>query len=76
MTVINTEEITDQHVNLRDPTLLYPISRTERRENFDQMLAEDKRNDELLYKQTDAMPAESENFALTEEQSGSQRGHR
>ena len=61
------EEITDQHVNLRDPTLLYPISRTERRENFDQMLAEDKRNDELLYKQTDAMPAESENFALTEE---------
>ena len=52
---------------MRDPTLLYPISRTERRENFDQMLAEDKRNDELLYRQTDAMPAESENFALTEE---------
>ena len=61
------EEITDQHVNLRDPTLLYPISRVERRDTFEQMLAEDTRNDELFYKQTDAMPAESENFILTEE---------
>ena len=61
------EEITDQHVNLRDPTLLYPISRVERRDTFEQMLAEDTRNDELFYRQTDAMPAESENFALTEE---------
>ena len=61
------EEITDTHVNLRDPTLLYPISRVERRDTFEQMLAEDTRNDELFYKQTDAMPAESENFILTEE---------
>ena len=61
------EEITDQHVNLRDPTLLYPISRVERRDTFEQMLAEDTRNDELFYRQTDAMPADSENFALTEE---------
>ena len=61
------EEITDTHVNLRDPTLLYPISRVERRDTFEQMLAEDTRNDELFYRQTDAMPAESENFALTEE---------
>ena len=61
------EEITDTHVNLRDPTLLYPISRVERRDAFEQMLAEDTRNDELFYRQTDAMPAESENFALTEE---------
>ena len=61
------EEIADQHVNLRDPTLLYPISRVERRDTFEQMLAEDTRNDELFYRQTDAMPAESENFALTEE---------
>ena len=61
------EEITDQHVNLRDPTMLYPISRVERRDAFEQMLAEDTRNDELFYKQTDAMPAESENFVLTEE---------
>ena len=34
---------------------------------FEQMLAEDTRNDELFYRQTDAMHAESENFALTEE---------
>lgn len=61
------EEITDTHVNLRDPTLLYPISRVERRDTFEQMLAEDTRNDELFYRQTDTMPAESENFALTEE---------
>ena len=61
------EEITDTHVNLRDPTLLYPISRVERRDTFEQMLAEDTRNDELFYKQTGAMPAESENFVLTEE---------
>lgn len=61
------EEITDTHVNLRDPTLLYPISRVERRDAFEQMLAEDTRNDELFYRQTDTMPAESENFALTEE---------
>ena len=61
------EEITDQHVNLRDPTLLYPISRVEQRDTFEQMLAEDTRNDELFYRQTDAMPAESENFVLTEE---------
>ena len=61
------EEITDTHVNLRDPTLLYPISRVERRDAFEQMLAEDTRNDELFYRQTDAMPAESENFVLTEE---------
>ena len=61
------EEITDTHVNLRDPTLLYPISRVERRDTFEQMLAEDTRNDKLFYRQTDAMPAESENFVLTEE---------
>ena len=61
------EEITDTHVNLRDPTLLYPISRVERRDTFEQMLAEDTRNDELFFRQTDAVPAESENFVLTEE---------
>ncbi len=43
------EEITDQHVNLRDPTLLYPISRVERQDAFEQMLAEDTRNDALFY---------------------------
>ena len=43
------EEITDTHVTMRDPTLLYPISRVERRETFEQMLAEDVRNDTLFY---------------------------
>ena len=46
------EEITDQHVNLRDPTLLYPISRVERRDTFEQMLAEDTRND-FLFQQSE-----------------------
>ena len=46
------EEITDQHVNLRDPTLLYPISRVERRDAFEQMLAEDTRND-FLFQQSE-----------------------
>ena len=46
------EEITDQHVNLRDPTLLYPISRVERRDAFEKMLAEDTRND-FLFQQSE-----------------------
>ena len=46
------EEITDTHVNLRDPTLLYPISRVERRDTFEQMLAEDTRND-FLFQQSE-----------------------
>ena len=33
---------------LRDPTLRYPVIRTERREIFEQMLAENMRNDELI----------------------------
>ena len=50
------EEITDQHVNLRDPTLLYPISRVERRDAFEQMLVEDTRNDALFYEREE-MPS-------------------
>ena len=46
------EKITDTHVNLRDPTLLYPISRVERRDTFEQMLAEDTRND-FLFQQSE-----------------------
>ena len=61
------EQITDIHVQLRDPTLRYPVIRTERREIFEQMLAENTRNDELFYRQREAMPAEPENFVLTEE---------
>ena len=61
------EQITDIHVQLRDPTLRYPVIRTERREIFEQMLAENMRNDELFYRQREAMSAEPENFVLTEE---------
>lgn len=50
------EEITDTHVNLCDPTLLYPISRVERRDAFEQMLAEDTRNDALFYEREE-MPS-------------------
>ena len=50
------EEITDQHVNLRDPTMLYPISRVERRDTFEQMLAEDTRNDALFHEREE-MPS-------------------
>ncbi len=50
------EEITDTHVNLRDPTLLYPILRVERRDTFEQMLAEDTRNDALFYEREE-MPS-------------------
>ena len=38
------EEVTDTHVTMHDPTLLYPISRIERRDVFERMLAEDARN--------------------------------
>lgn len=48
------EQITDIHVQLRDPTLRYPVIRTERREIFEQMLAENMRNDELFYRQREA----------------------
>ena len=50
------EGITDTHVNLRDPTLLYPISRVERRDTFEQMLAEDTWNDALFYEREE-MPS-------------------
>ena len=53
------EEITDQHINLRDPTLLYPISRVERRDAFEQMLAEDTRNDALFYEREEMLSFET-----------------
>ena len=44
---------------MRDPTLLYPISRVERRETFEQMLAEDIRNDALFYDREEMPSIES-----------------
>ncbi|WP_459702454.1 YodL domain-containing protein [Agathobaculum butyriciproducens] len=37
-------DIRDFHVELRDPSLLYPVSRLENRDNFTQLLAQDERN--------------------------------
>ena len=63
------EEITDTHVNLRDPTLLYPISRIEPRENFERMLAEDARNTFLFEGQTEPNQVETDNPKPPDEQS-------
>src|SRR5699024_12172160 len=41
---ICVEQITDREVQLRDPTLAYPIFRAENRENFERMLSQDERN--------------------------------
>ncbi len=62
------EEITDTHVTMRDPTLLYPISRVERRETFEQMLAEDVRNDTLFYDWEETPSVESVAVGLDAEE--------
>ena len=43
-TAFRVEQITDREVQLRDPTLAYPIFRAENRENFEKMLSQDERN--------------------------------
>ena len=43
-TAFLVEQITDREVQLRDPSLLYPIFRAESRENFEKMLSQDERN--------------------------------
>ena len=43
-TTFRVEQITDREVQLRDPTLAYPIFRAENRENFERMLSQDERN--------------------------------
>ena len=43
-TAFRVEQITDREVQLRDPTLAYPIFRAENRENFERMLYQDERN--------------------------------
>ena len=46
-TAFLVEQITDREVQLRDPSLLYPIFRAENRERFEQMLSLDERNNVL-----------------------------
>ena len=43
-TAFLVEQITDREVQLRDPSLLYPIFRAESRENFERLLSQDERN--------------------------------
>ena len=62
------EEVTDTHVTMRDPTLLYPISRIELRENFERMLAEDARNTFLFEGQTEPAQAETDKLKPPDEQ--------
>ena len=46
-TAFRVEQITDREVQLRDPSLAYPIFRAENRENFERMLSQDERNTAL-----------------------------
>ena len=43
-TAFLVEQITDREVQLRDPSLLYPIFRAENRSRFEEMLSQDERN--------------------------------
>lgn len=56
------EEITDYHVTLRDPSLLYPILRSESRESFLRFLE--------LYPQSEMSQEKAENFRITDEHLG------
>ena len=63
-TAFLVEEIRDSEVQLRDPTLLYPIFRAENRSRFEEMLSRDERNDVLRKNTAD------EQEAVTEENQG------
>lgn len=56
------EEITDYHVTLRDPSLLYPILRSESRESFLRLLE--------LYPQSQVPQEKAENYRITDEHLG------
>lgn len=60
-TAFRVEQITDREVQLRDPTLAYPIFRAENRENFERMLSQDKRNHAVR------VDAQTEEKPVTEE---------
>ena len=60
-TAFRVEQITDREVQLRDPTLAYPIFRAENRENFERMLSQDERNHAVR------VDAQTEEKPVTEE---------
>ena len=60
-TAFRVEQITNREVQLRDPTLAYPIFRAENRENFERMLSQDERNNAVR------ADAQAEEKSVTEE---------
>ena len=59
-TAFLVEEVRDSEVQLRDPTLLYPIFRAENRSRFEEMLSRDERNDVLRKNTADEKEAVAE----------------
>lgn len=66
-------DIRDFHVELRDPSLLYPVSRLENRDNFTQLLAQDERNSAFIPgepKQEQTVAVQTDNFRITNDALG------
>ena len=66
-------DIRDFHVELRDPSLLYPVSRLENRDNFTQLLAQDERNSAFIPaepKQEQTAAVQTNNFRITNDDLG------
>ena len=66
-------DIRDFHVELRDPSLLYPVSRLENRDNFTQLLAQDERNSAFIPgepKQEQTIAVQTDNFRITNDALG------
>lgn len=66
-------DIRDFHVELRDPSLLYPVSRLENRDNFTQLLAQDERNSALIPgepEQEQTIAVQTDNFRITNDALG------
>ena len=66
-TAFRVEQITDREVQLRDPSLAYPIFRAENRENFERMLSQDERNHAVrVDAQTEEKPVTEDFLGETE----------
>lgn len=66
-------DIRDFHVELRDPSLLYPVSRLENRDSFTQLLAQDERNSAFIPgepKQEQTIAVQTDNFRITNDDLG------
>ena len=66
-------DIRDFHVELRDPSLLYPVSRLENRDNFTQLLAQDERNSAFMPgepEQEQTIAVQTDNFRITNDALG------